>query len=239
MRNMDRFDDRTANPEIFRKKLLLSMLIPGMFVCIIWLIKFLEIQIGTGFYFLGIYPYEAKGLIGIITSPFIHKDLSHLFNNTIPVFVLGSAIFYFYSEVAFRVSALTWLFTGVFVWFLGRDSWHIGASGLIYGFASFLFFSGIIRRHLRLLALSMLVVFLYGSMVWGMFPIKHIQISWESHMLGAASGLILAVWYRKHGQQQHFPDWFFEDEEEGDEATYDEANDIGKSRDGDDSSLKK
>jgi membrane associated rhomboid family serine protease len=197
---------------LFRKRLLLSMLIPAVFIILLWLIMFLASQMNISFYYLGIYPLEARGLPGILTSPFIHNDYGHLFNNTIPLFVLGTAIFYFYSEIAFRVVGWSWIMTGLLVWIAGRESWHIGASGLVYSLASFLFFSGIIRKYFRLMALSLLVVFLYGSMVWGMFPLIDIHVSWESHMLGAGVGLILAILYRKQGPQRKMPEWYYEDE---------------------------
>jgi len=193
-----------------------------VFIVLLWLIKFLGSQLGTSFYYLGIYPHETRGLTGIITSPFIHNDYEHLFNNTIPIFVLGTAIFYFYSDIAFRVIGWSWLLTGLLVWIAGRESWHIGASGLIYSLASFLFFSGILRKDLRLMALSLLVVFLYGSMVWGMFPLIDIHVSWESHMLGAGAGLILAILYRKKGPQRILPEWYYEDEYSEDTEDFDD-----------------
>jgi membrane associated rhomboid family serine protease len=200
--------------DFYRKKLLLSMIIPGIFVVLMWLVKLTEIALGADFYSFGIYPLAAKGLPGIIFSPFIHADFKHLFNNSLPLFFLAVALFYFYSEVALKVFLWTYLLTGVFVWVAGRESWHIGASGLVYGLASFLFFSGIIRRYFRLIALSLLVVFLYGSMVWGIFPGIYENVSWESHMLGFFSGVILAVSYRKEGPQKPRYEWLEEEEEE-------------------------
>ncbi len=216
----------TMPGSLFRKKLLLSMLIPLVFIILLWLIMFMESQLDVSFYYLGIYPLEARGLPGIITSPFIHNDYEHLFNNTIPLFVLGTAVFYFYSDIAFKISGWSWLLTGLLVWIAGRESWHIGASGLVYSLASFLFFSGIIRRYFRLMALSLLIVFLYGSMVWGMFPFLDIHISWESHMLGAGAGLILAVLYRKQGPQSKLPGWYYEDEHEDEDEDNDDYNEI-------------
>ncbi|MDT8401263.1 MAG: rhomboid family intramembrane serine protease [Bacteroidales bacterium] len=213
------FDDKVTG-KLFRKKLLLSMLIPSVFIILLWLIMFLEAQLDVSFYYLGIFPLEARGLTGIITSPFVHSDYGHLLNNTIPLFVLGTAVFYFYSDIAFSIAGWSWLLTGLLVWIAGRDAWHIGASGLVYALASFLFFSGIIRKYFRLMALSLLVVFLYGSMVWGMFPLIDIHVSWESHMLGAGAGLILAVLYRKQGPQKKMPDWYYEDEYEDEYEAY-------------------
>jgi membrane associated rhomboid family serine protease len=214
-----------TDPEIFdeaafyRKKLLLSMFIPGIFVFLMWLVKIIELLFDVDLSGFGIYPLAAKGLPGIILSPLIHEDLKHLFNNSVPLFFLATAVFYFYSEVAFRVFIWTYILTGLFVWLAGREAWHIGASGLIYGLASFLFFSGIIRRYFRLIALSLLIVFLYGSMVWGMMPELYKNVSWESHMLGFVSGIILSIWYRKEGPQKPVYEWLEEEEEEEEEET--------------------
>lgn len=202
----------------YRKKLLLSMIIPGIFVLIMWLVKLIEILFETDFSRFGIYPLTFKGLPGILFSPFIHADFTHLFSNTVPLFFLSLALFYFYSEVAFEVFVWTYFLTGFLVWTGGREAWHIGASGVVYGLASFLFFSGIIRRYFRLIALSLLIVFLYGSMVWGLFPGVYKNVSWESHMLGFFSGVVLAVLYRNQGPQKPIYEWMEEEESsEGEE----------------------
>jgi membrane associated rhomboid family serine protease len=181
-----------------KKKLFQSLLFPAFFVIIIWLVKITEIVFDIDLVYLGLYPLKWRGLIGILTAPLIHADLRHLFDNSIPVFLLSLAIFYFYSPVAYKVFFMTWIITGILVWIGGRSSYHIGASGLIYGFASFLFFSGIIRNSINLLAISLLVVFIYGGLVWGIFPFDY-KISWESHLFGALTGFFLALVYRDYG----------------------------------------
>lgn len=208
-----------GSSEAERKRLLLSMLIPFLLVSFMWLSLAVEMLFDVSLHTLGIFPGKASSLTGIITSPFVHSGPRHLFNNTIPLFILGTALFYFYSQVSFRVLLWVTLLTGLAVWFTGRPSWHIGASGIVYGLAFFLFLSGIIRRHIPLMALSLLVAFLYGEMVWGIFPGFRLDISWESHMLGAAAGLILAVWFRAEGPQKPVP--FYEREEEEEEGTSD------------------
>jgi membrane associated rhomboid family serine protease len=194
----------------YRKKFLLAIIIPGIFIFLMWLVKIIEVLFGIDLSDFGIYPLTVRGLPGIIFSPFIHADFNHLFNNSLPLFFLSVALFYFYSEVALKVFSLTYLLTGILVWFGGRGAWHIGASGLVYGLASFLFFSGIIRKYYRLIALSLLVVFLYGQMVWGIFPGTYKNVSWESHMLGFFSGIVLAIWYRKEGPQMPVYEWLDE-----------------------------
>jgi membrane associated rhomboid family serine protease len=205
----------------YRKKLFLSMIIPGIFVVLMWLVRITEVLFETDFSRFGIYPLKIQGIPGIFLSPFIHADFGHLFNNSLPLFLLSVALFYFYSEVAISVFAWTYFLTGLLVWVAGREAWHIGASGVVYGLASFLFFSGIIRRYYRLIALSLLIVFLYGSMVWGLFPGVYKNVSWESHMLGFFSGIVLAVFYRKQGPQRPVYEWL-DEEEEWDEVAGDE-----------------
>jgi membrane associated rhomboid family serine protease len=207
--------DITTEAAFYRKKLLLSIIIPGIFVFIMWMVKIVEVLFGTDFSGFGIYPLSARGLPGIIFSPFIHADFKHLFNNTLPLFFLSAALFYFYSEVALKVFFWNYFLTGLLVWIAGREAWHIGASGLVYGLASFLFFSGIIRRYFRLIALSLLIVFLYGSMIWGIFPGIYKNVSWESHMLGFFSGVVLSVLYRKEGPQRPVYEWMDEEEVAG------------------------
>jgi membrane associated rhomboid family serine protease len=209
--------EKAGEGEFYRKKFLLSLIIPFIFVFLMWMAKLIEILFDIDLSDLGIYPLALKGLPGIVLSPFIHGDLKHLFNNTIPLFFLAVCVFYFYSEVALQVFLWTWFLSGLLVWLGGRDVWHIGASGIIYGLAAFLFFSGIIRKYYRLTALSLLIVFLYGSMVWGMVPYLYQNVSWESHMLGVFSGVALAIFYRNKGPQRPVYEWMEEEDDEGEE----------------------
>jgi membrane associated rhomboid family serine protease len=188
-----------------------SLLFPLVFVVIIWLVKAAEMAFNLEFYTWGLFPQTVRGLRGIFLSPFIHGDFSHLISNTFPILLLGSALFYFYRDVAFRVLILSLMITGVWVWVVGRPSFHIGASGIIYSLAAFLFVSGVIRRHPRLMALSLLVVFLYGGMVWGVFPVQE-RVSWESHLMGLLSGILLAIYFRAHGPQRKKYSWELEGE---------------------------
>lgn len=196
-----------------KKKFLLSLFFPLLFVGLLWLIKISEIILNEDFSSFGLYPLQIKGLIGIITSPLIHGNLDHLIANSGPLLILGTALFYFYSKVSFKVIFLIYLMTGIWVWFGGRPSFHIGASGIVYGLAGFVFTSGIIIKNIRLLALSLLVVFLYGSMIWGIFPIDP-KISYESHFLGLIAGVVLAFIYKNEGPQPELPEWINEEEDE-------------------------
>jgi membrane associated rhomboid family serine protease len=204
-----------------RQKLLSSMFFPVLLLVLLWAIKFIEVQTGANFANYGISPLQADGLKGILLAPLVHGSWNHLFNNSVPILVLGTAIFYFYRAVAYKIVVLSWIISGFWVWFMARGAFHIGASGLVYAWAAFLFFSGIIRRYINLLAISLLVAFLYGSMVWGIFPIEE-EISWESHLMGALAGLILAFYYKDLGPRRKLPDWM-EEEDEEDEEDEDDA----------------
>ncbi len=169
---------------------------PLLFVLSIWIVFWFEVRFGFDFNYLGVYPRTLVGLRGILFSPFIHGDLTHLWHNTLPLLILSSALFFFYHKNAWMVLLLGVLFTGVLTWVLGRTANHIGASGVIYMLFGFLFWKGILAKHLRLIALSFVVVFIYGSMVMYVLPIDP-KISWEGHLSGILSGTILALFVKK------------------------------------------
>ncbi len=189
------------------------MLLPFSFVGLLWLLELYQATSGIRLWSLGILPHRIDGLTGIITSPFIHAGYDHLMSNTLPLLVVGTGLYYFYPTLAGRVVVMVWLFSGIWVWLAGRPSSHLGASGLIYGFVFFLFFSGILRKDTRLIAISLLVTFLYGSMVWGILPVDQ-SISWESHLFGSLAGILCAVYYRKDGPQRPKSQWEIEEENE-------------------------
>lgn len=205
-----------------------SLFFPALFVLAIWLVFFVQVVSDLPFYKWGVLPRTASGLKGVITSVFLHGDLGHLASNSIPILVLGAMLFYFYKKIAKASVLWIWLVSGIWLWIGGRNNasypvYHIGASTLIYGLASFLFFSGLFRRHLRLMVVSALVVFLYGSIVWGIFPIKT-EISWEGHLFGTIAGLLVAFNYRKEGPQRRVYVW--EEEEENSSNTAEESGEM-------------
>lgn len=186
--------------DIAVKRLYISMFFPGVFLLLIWLVFLVDSSLRLDLTYHGLFPRKISGLQGILFSPFIHGSVKHIVANSIPIFALTSLLFYFYRNLSFRVLILCYLLTGIFVWMIGRPSYHVGASGIIYGLAGFLFVSGIIRKHLGLMAISFLVAFQYGSMIWGVFPIED-RVSWESHLSGLLTGVGLAWFYRNRGPQ--------------------------------------
>lgn len=198
-----------------QRQFLHAVFIPLIISIFIFLTFILEQGLDLDFHKGGILPRNTKYLSGIFTYIFIHADWGHLFNNLLSFIVLSSCLFYFYKEIAARALFLSFLLSGILLWLIGRDSFHIGASGLIYALAGFLFFSGIIRKHVPLIAISLIVTFLYGSMIWHVFPWKAADpISWEGHLSGAISGLVLSLFYRKAGPQRPVKIWENEDDDE-------------------------
>lgn len=164
---------------------------PLLFVMLVWIAFWLELRFQFKFLRWGIYPLRLEGLLGIIFGPFIHGDLRHLFNNSVPLFALSATLFYFYRGIRWKVLLWGTLATGVLTWFIGRPAMHIGASGVVYMLAAFLFFKGILSKRLQLIAISLIVVFLYGGLLWYLFPIDP-KISWEGHVSGFVVGIALA-----------------------------------------------
>lgn len=204
----------------FEKKRLWLALLPSLvFVSLVWLAFVINIAdlLGPDSSQFGILPREFKGLRGIIFSPFIHSSFSHLLSNTLPLLLLIWFMFYFYSKIAFSTFMYLWILSGLFTWIIGRSYYHVGASGLVFAFTSFLFFSGIFRKSMQLIAVSLVVAFIYGSTVWSIFPFAELvdaSISWEGHLSGTVSGLITAIVLRNQGPQKTEKVWEDEEEEE-------------------------
>jgi membrane associated rhomboid family serine protease len=182
-----------------------AILYPLLLVAVMWVVFWAERVSGYDLVQYGIRPQHWESWKGVLFMPLLHapNDSGHIINNTFPVLFLFGALVYYYRRVAFRVLALSWLVTGLSVWWLSEDdsAYHIGMSGVIYALFGFLFLSGFFRGILRLQALTLIVVVLYGSMVWGIFPQKA-TISWEGHLSGLFIGVVLAVYYRKKGPQR-------------------------------------
>ncbi len=175
----------------------ISSLMPSLlFLICIWGIKGLETLLDVRFYQLGIYPLNWANIFGVITAPLIHGDWEHLSSNSLPLLVLGTALFFFYRKIAFEVIGVIYIVSGIWVWLFASPGYHLGASGLIYGMAFFMFTSGVIRKKRETMALALLVVVLYGSIVWGLFPLDP-KVSWQTHLFAAIIGVILAFYHAR------------------------------------------
>jgi len=183
-----------------------KLLTPLLFPAVLWAVHLIALLLNEDLSKLGLLPRNLVGLLGIFTSPLIHADFSHLISNTIPLIILGWIIFSFYPKVSYILFLFIYFVTGLLVWIFARQVFHIGASGIVYGLVSFLFFSGIIRRDNTSIALALVITFLYGGLVWGMIP-GWKGISWESHLFGAITGLIAAYLFRKIDPPSKKYDW--------------------------------
>lgn len=212
-----------------KNKILSSIFYSGCFVLLLWIIQFVQWVIDEDLSVYGILPGQIKGLSGIFTAPLIHADFSHLISNSVTLFLLLFGILYFYRSSAVMVFFIIYIMDGLLVWLFARESYHIGASGLVYGFAAFLFFSGLFRKEKRSIALSLLIVFLYGGMVWGVLPTDP-KISFESHLFGALTGIVCAFLFRKNDpppvyewEVENYEDELEDDTDPGDVKIDDDA----------------
>ena len=183
-------------------------------VVFVWLIKGVELVFELHFNQFGIAPQQLTGLLGILIAPLIHGSFEHLLSNTLAMFVLTTALFYEYPKSAKLTLLLIYFGSGLGVWLFAREAYHFGASGLTHGMMFFLFIIGILRRDKPAMALSMIVFFLYGSMVWGILPTKE-EISFETHLFGAMMGTIAAFVFRHRDPkpEEKKYSWELEDEE--------------------------
>lgn len=208
---------KRLDPEMEKRIFIHSLLFPLAFILAFWIIEIVEQTSSLSFVRYGVFPRNLDGLQGILFSPFIHSDFNHLISNSVPFFILLFMLVYFYRRISYRIFFQMYFLAGLCVWLSGREAWHIGASGVVYAMAAFHFLSGIIRNDVRLLTLSVVVVFLYGGMIWGIFPINP-DVSWEGHLWGAVSGVALALYYRKYTIRRDKFDWELEEEEDDKES---------------------
>lgn len=210
----------------FSQRLKHSITWPIVILIVIWAIFLIEQGLGADWYVYGIAPRKTFAWRGIFTTPFLHGSLGHIISNSIPFFALMAMILFFYPRVAVSVLLVLYLGTGVTMWLFadpealfspyGQVSYHIGASGVVYGMASFLAFTGFFRRNVRAIAISLVVVFYYGGMIWGVLPIKE-GVSWEGHLMGAVVGVFAAYWFRQRieqAEERKVPAYELEEEEE-------------------------
>ena len=194
-----------------KKEFFNILFFPFLFLLVMWLVKLIELQFELSFIKFGVSPQKLLGLRGVLFSPFIHKDFTHLFNNSYPILILGGFVFSVYRKIAWQIFIWLFFISGFWLWIIGRPSLHIGASGLIYALASFLFISGLIRRDPRLAAISLVIIFLYGSMIWGILPTKD-SVSWEGHLSGFAAGILVAFFFRNEGPRRKKYQWEIDEE---------------------------
>jgi membrane associated rhomboid family serine protease len=199
-----------------------SVQIATLFLVVIWLVHLVQWFSPLDFTHYGILPHRMKGLKGIFFSPFLHsqKSWGHIINNSSTLFAGIIMLYYFYNTVAHRTLLFIYLFTGIAVWGIAgyfvesKYAYHIGASGVVYGLISFIFWSGIFRKNVRAIILSLITVFMYSGMVAGLFPDAAGEISWQGHSAGAFFGMLLAYQYRNIIEPDELQHYEYEQEKE-------------------------
>lgn len=175
---------------------LLAFRYAGLLTIFIWLVFAADWLFHLDLIRFGVIPRQSTGLWGVFTTPFLHASWQHLLSNTMPLLVGSTAILYLYPNSSIRVIPIIYLGSSLVVWLVGRPDIHIGASGLIYGLLAYVFVAGLLRRDARSIAVSLLIWFLYSSLLQGLAP-GNGRISWELHLAGFVLGLTLAVIYRR------------------------------------------
>lgn len=192
MQNNEIIEDSYKND---KTRFIISASIALFFVLIMLIEIILDQTLNLNLYKYGILPRTFIGLRGIIFAPFIHGSFEHFFSNSAPFAILLTGLLYFFPKKGFLILTIIIVVSDFMVWIIGRESYHIGASGIIYGLASFIFFSGVLSRKREYIALSLIVIFLYGSLIWGIFPGADQKISWEAHLSGFSVGTIISLFY--------------------------------------------
>jgi membrane associated rhomboid family serine protease len=189
-------DPRYTQSRKARANFRLALKFSLVFVGVLWTIFIFDAVFGLRLGRFGLRPGSVAGLVGVLTAPLLHANFPHILSNTLPMVISMTATLYLYPNSALRVLPAIWLGSGLLAWVIGRPSLHLGASGLIYGLLAYVFVGGILRRDLRSVSVSLLVGFLYGSMVWGVLPTRP-NMSWEMHLTGAFMGVLMAFVYSK------------------------------------------
>lgn len=215
--HLDKPDPKFANSARAQRSFKLALKTAVWFTVLLWIILLVDTFFGLGLGRYGLRPRHLDGLIGVLTVPLLHGGFEHLFANTLPLLISMTTLLYLYPKSAMRVIPLIWIGSALLAWVVGRENLHIGASGLVYGMLAYVFVGGILRMDMRSVAVSVMVWFLYGSMIWGVLPIR-VDTSWELHLAGAIMGVSLAIVYRRWDvmpvkryrweEDDSVPDWF-------------------------------
>jgi membrane associated rhomboid family serine protease len=223
---LDKPDPRYTTSRRARQNFRLALRVALVFIGILWTIFIFDQVFRLGLTRFGLHPGSAIGLLGIVTAPLLHANFAHILSNTLPLLIAVTAMLYLYPNAALRVIPAVWLGGGLLAWVIGRTNVHVGASGLIYGLLVYVFISGILRRDMRSISVSLLVGFLYGSMVWGVLPTRP-QMSWEMHLGGALVGGVMAFLFRSWDRvpvvryewedDDRVPDWYPEADHDDDD----------------------
>ncbi len=161
------------------------------FLAVLWVAETVNTVFGHRLNVFGIYPREIETLPGILLWPLLHANFQHLIMNTTPLAMLGFFVALRGWKVFIKASLLILVIGGLGVWLFGRPAYHIGASGLVFGFFGFLVAIGIYEKSLSALAIASFAIFYYGGLIYGVLPAGGF-VSWEAHLSGLCAGVFAA-----------------------------------------------
>ncbi len=166
-------------------------------LAIMWLVEIADFLLAGNLDYLGVQSRTLIGLVGIAAAPFLHGDFEHLMANTVPFLILGSLVSWRAREKFWNVFATIVVVSGTMLWLLGpANVVTVGASGVIFGFLTYLLASGVITRHWVDVLVAVIVLIGYGSLLLGMLPVGvGADISWQMHLFGALAGVLAAIYY--------------------------------------------
>ena len=161
-------------------------------IAVMWIAEGVDVVANHELDGLGIEPRERDGLIGILAAPFLHAGFGHLIANTVPFAVMGVVIALNGARRVLIVTAIVALVSGLGTWLVGpENTLHIGASGIVFGYATYLLARGFFNRNVLELAIGAVIAVVWGGvLLGGVLPEQ--GISWQSHVFGALGGLLAA-----------------------------------------------
>lgn len=170
-----------------------AALISGGFVVLLWVTELLDAATPLSLDDNGIRPRSGEGLFGVLLAPLLHGGWGHLVSNTVPALILGFLALATGLGRGLLATAVIWVVGGLGVWLLaGGNSVHIGASGLVFGWLSYVVVRGFVNRSFGEIAIGVVVAIVYGGLIWGVLPGQP-GVSWQGHLFGALAGILAAV----------------------------------------------
>lgn len=161
-------------------------------IAVCWVIEIVNFMLGHRLNAFGVLPRHLSGLPGIVTAPVLHAGFGHLLSNTGGLLILGGLTQLQGNRRFIEVTLIVALVGGVLVWLLARGAYHVGASGLVFGYFGYLVARGYYRRSLISIVVAAGVVLMFGGLLHGLLPLQT-HVSWEGHLFGLLSG-VFAAW---------------------------------------------
>lgn len=170
-------------------------------VALIWAVEVVNFVLGHRLVSWGILPRSLAGLIGIPLAPLLHAGFWHTLSNTLPMLVLGALTLAGGKKAFWETTVTIALLSGALVWLFARGSYHVGASGLVFGYFGVILARAYFKRSVTAIAIAVVTIMVYGGLIWGLLPLRS-QVSFESHLFGLIAGIFIAWLEAKLGRSK-------------------------------------